>query len=600
MKNKLFMLLVIILIIALAIFIILKNDTLNKKAIKMVKNYIESNNLVVNDYRFVELSELSDTSNFSKCQNGSGILVINNDGNYQYEDYLMCDNYSSKNNVNLFNSEVIVLNDDEEFIDIDTDENNMFIKKYNNIDIVRYLNTSDDSLKKIIIHTKNKNYNLDGSLNDAYPTINLIPGSDIVYYGSEYIDSGYNAYDRTDGNITNKVKVLGSVDCMKTGTYTIKYYVFNSKGNYSFKKREVVVKSNEVNYQVDIQYDNVNYTKEVMLNINITGNGYKSIKLPDGNITTLKNIEYKVQKNGKYTFEIVDMNDLVETRSIEINNIDDIVPSGTCEADITSRYVKIKVNASDNTEIKEYEYHIGNNVVTKTSNYIDYSGTFYKNNVPKISVKVSDKFSNSSTINCKINQRFTPSVIKDINGYDCLEGFVCYKQKDYNTTYQATGEGPGPVSRNGCLPTSMSIIAAGFGLKSSNGSLYTPPTLINEVIYSNGNVWGYSNYERVKYIADKLNLKVSNQYGTKDIDILKQELRKGNLVVFNVSGGCYSTGAHYLTIIGINDNDEIFVSDPWSKTTQSMTKACTVNAWASINEFVQKGHPTYFAIVSKK
>ena len=128
---------------------------------------------------------------------------------YQYEDYLMCDNYSSKNNVNLFNSEVIVLNDDEEFIDIDTDENNMFIKKYNNIDIVRYLNTSDDSLKKIIIHTKKKNYNLDGSLNDAYPTINLIPGSDIVYYGSEYIDSGYNAYDRTDGNITNKVKVLG-------------------------------------------------------------------------------------------------------------------------------------------------------------------------------------------------------------------------------------------------------------------------------------------------------------------------------------------------------------------------------------------------------
>ena len=70
------MLLVIILIIALAIFIILKNDTLNKKAIKMVKNYIESNNLVVNDYRFVELSELSDTSNFSKCQNGSGILSI--------------------------------------------------------------------------------------------------------------------------------------------------------------------------------------------------------------------------------------------------------------------------------------------------------------------------------------------------------------------------------------------------------------------------------------------------------------------------------------------------------------------------------------------
>ena len=138
-------------------------------------------------------------------------------------------------------------------------------------------------------------------------------------------------------------------------------------------------------------------------------------------------------------------------------------------------------------------------------------------------------------------------------------------------------------------------------MKSKNNEVYTPPTLINEIIYPDGRVWGYSTFERIEYVADKLGLKVQSYNKIKaSIEILKTELRKGNLIVFNVLGGCYSTGAHYLTIIGINDNDEIFVSDPWSKTTTSMAKTCKVNTWSSIEEFRIKGEPLYFAVISKK
>ena len=71
--------------------------------------------------------------------------------------------------------------------------------------------------KKITIKTDNK------------PTINLKGSQSIsLYIGNEFKEPGYEASDECDGDLTNKVRVDGSVDKNKKGSYKITYTVFNS------------------------------------------------------------------------------------------------------------------------------------------------------------------------------------------------------------------------------------------------------------------------------------------------------------------------------------------------------------------------------------
>ena len=79
------------------------------------------------------------------------------------------------------------------------------------------------------------------------PVIKL-KGSNIMYVklGSSYNELGYNASDNCDGDITDKVKVSGSVDTKKTGKYIITYNVSDSEENSISVTREVWVYKNSV------------------------------------------------------------------------------------------------------------------------------------------------------------------------------------------------------------------------------------------------------------------------------------------------------------------------------------------------------------------
>ena len=63
--------------------------------------------------------------------------------------------------------------------------------------------------------------------------------------GEKYTEQGAKATDRTDGDITNKVQITGSVNTSKAGTYTITYKVKNSLNLETSKKRTVVVEAIE-------------------------------------------------------------------------------------------------------------------------------------------------------------------------------------------------------------------------------------------------------------------------------------------------------------------------------------------------------------------
>ncbi len=52
-----------------------------------------------------------------------------------------------------------------------------------------------------------------------------------LYKNSEYIEAGFKAIDNCDGDITDKVEVMGSVDTKRVGTYKISYTVKDSSNN---------------------------------------------------------------------------------------------------------------------------------------------------------------------------------------------------------------------------------------------------------------------------------------------------------------------------------------------------------------------------------
>ena len=59
--------------------------------------------------------------------------------------------------------------------------------------------------------------------------------------GEKYTEPGYQVYDSIEQNLTEKVKVTGSVDTSKVGTYQITYSVINSRNETITVKRTVIV-----------------------------------------------------------------------------------------------------------------------------------------------------------------------------------------------------------------------------------------------------------------------------------------------------------------------------------------------------------------------
>ncbi|MEH7745924.1 immunoglobulin-like domain-containing protein, partial [Neobacillus drentensis] len=54
--------------------------------------------------------------------------------------------------------------------------------------------------------------------------------------------TGVKAKDNVDGNLTGNIKITGTVNTKKKGTYTLTYSVTDRSGNKTVVKRKVKVK----------------------------------------------------------------------------------------------------------------------------------------------------------------------------------------------------------------------------------------------------------------------------------------------------------------------------------------------------------------------
>ena len=80
-------------------------------------------------------------------------------------------------------------------------------------------------------------------IDNVKPDIKLKGKSkETVYLNNKYIEDGASASDNYDGDITDKIVIIGEVDNTKEGEYEILYKVSDSSGNTSEIKRVVTVK----------------------------------------------------------------------------------------------------------------------------------------------------------------------------------------------------------------------------------------------------------------------------------------------------------------------------------------------------------------------
>lgn len=114
----------------------------------------------------------------------------------------------------------------------------------------------------------------------------------------------------------------------------------------------------------------------------------------------------------------------------------------------------------------------------------------------------------------------------------------------------------------GCGPTSLAIIASGYGIDKTPGDIakiitddYGDLTSVNTLSHALDDIG-------IKHEAISQN---SNSNSTK-IEKIRSNLKSGNpvaIAVNNPGDGKYSSGGHWMAILAIDDNDNITISNPW-------------------------------------
>ena len=101
--------------------------------------------------------------------------------------------------------------------------------------------------------------------------LNTIDNNVNIYIklGETYKEPGYQVFSSTGENLNNKVKISGTVDTSKKGTYTLTYSLVDQNGVTISATRTITVMNTEINLSLNTkEYTN----KDVEIKINIEDN----------------------------------------------------------------------------------------------------------------------------------------------------------------------------------------------------------------------------------------------------------------------------------------------------------------------------------------
>lgn len=163
-------------------------------------------------------------------------------------------------------------------------------------------------------------------------------------------------------------------------------------------------------------------------------------------------------------------------------------------------------------------------------------------------------------------------------------------------SYSGNSYGSATISSYGCGPSSVSIILSGYGYNLTPGGVVSDCKSIT-------NNYGIGTLDAVKGYLKKYGMNVE-QKGNYGVTIRKNQqdeiinhLKGGNPVILLVqgpvilsNGGRYNYTSHYITLLGINENNEVFVGDPGSRNTDGYT---------TINSLTNNSRACVYYLISK-
>jgi hypothetical protein len=118
---------------------------------------------------------------------------------------------------------------------------------------------------------------------DEFPVLTLVGAKSVkVFKGKPYVEFGFNAFDKEDGDLSASVLVSGEVDINTIGTYTKTYKVTDSAEHIRTKMRTIIVKLNKA--PVLTLNDEGNMT--VYIGKDYVEPGFKALDREDGDVTS--------------------------------------------------------------------------------------------------------------------------------------------------------------------------------------------------------------------------------------------------------------------------------------------------------------------------
>lgn len=298
--------------------------------------------------------------------NGSRDIVV-----YQYDEYIDAGYQAYDNKGNKYNQDVVVQGD----------VNTNVAGEYQ----IRYQYRDQEVVRVVTVLPI-----------DEGITFLILKGEMTMFLnvGDVYQDPGFMVLDSVNTVTNDAVQVTGKVDTSKPGTYKITYTLNKNNNSKLVEERTIIVMGSDVN----VSYSPTGYTKnKVTISITSNDNYFDYIILPDGNKKIERSIQYDVLKNGTYKFKIYSKNGTFKEESIEIKNIDTVLPSGSCSGYYLENKTYLKINANDNISgINKYvingsEYKINNITLT--------------GELKNVNVTLYDKVGNKNDISCKLEDK---------------------------------------------------------------------------------------------------------------------------------------------------------------------------------------------------
>jgi len=375
------------------------------------KNYIKDYNLQFEGDVSIPIAILKEGNYLdyfdSKCLDSSYVIVRKNNGNLEYEPVIVCDNSKAILKLNGDANKKLEVGDDyiEEGATVEGDtaheviiESSVDTSKKGNYGVTYKIPDSDIPPVLRVVEVV-----------DTTKPIITLKNSDILYLsvGDTFVEPGYKAIDNYDGDVTANVKVSGTVNTSKAGSYIITYTVTDSSNNVATVKRQVIVRENVPTINLKgygTVYVSVfgTYIEEGYTATDTKGNNLTKQVIVSGSVNTSVVGEYVI------TYKVTGDNGATATIRRIVKVVDNTKPVITLNGDpeITlewghDTYVELGASATDN-----YDGNISNRISITGIFNPNKLGTYY------LAYTITDSSGNKATVQrvVKVVDRQRPEI----------------------------------------------------------------------------------------------------------------------------------------------------------------------------------------------